>query len=66
MKRYIFSFLSIMLVLSFVLTACGAPKVKPPSGPVTLAFWEQEGADVDTFIDGLIANFQTQYPKVGS
>jgi len=32
--------------------------------PVTLAFWEQEGADVDTFIDQLIADFQTANPNI--
>jgi arabinogalactan oligomer / maltooligosaccharide transport system substrate-binding protein len=64
MKRTLSSLLSIVLILSFVLAGCGAPKVKPPSGPVSLAFWEQEGADVDVFIDQLIANFQTQYPSI--
>ena len=64
MKRTLSSLLSIVLVLSFVLTACGTPKVRPPSGPVSIAFWEQEGADVDVFIDQLIANFQTQYPTI--
>jgi len=64
MKRILISMLSVMIVLSFLLTACGSPKVRPPSGPVTLAFWEQEGADVDVFIDQLIANFQTQYPTI--
>ncbi len=64
MKRTLSSLLSIVLILSFVLAGCGAPKVKPPSGPVSLAFWEQEGPDVQVFIDQLIANFQTQYPTI--
>lgn len=32
--------------------------------PVTLAFWEQEGEEVDVFIDGLIAEFQAAYPYI--
>jgi arabinogalactan oligomer/maltooligosaccharide transport system substrate-binding protein len=36
-----------------------------PSGePVTIAFWEQEGEDVDVFIDGLISDFQTANPNI--
>jgi len=32
--------------------------------PVTIAFWEQEGDDVDVFIDELIAEFQAEYPYI--
>ncbi len=32
--------------------------------PVTIAFWEQEGEEVDVFIDELIAEFQEQYPYI--
>jgi arabinogalactan oligomer/maltooligosaccharide transport system substrate-binding protein len=35
-----------------------APTVAP--NPVEIAFWEQEGDDVDVFIDQLISEFQTQ------
>ncbi len=35
-----------------------------PAEPVTIAFWEQEGEDVDVFIDQLIADFQAQYPNI--
>ncbi len=35
-----------------------------PAEPVTIAFWEQEGDDVDVFIDGLIADFQTANPNI--
>jgi len=35
-----------------------------PSEPTTIAFWEQEGDEVDVFIDGLIADFQAKYPNV--
>ncbi len=32
--------------------------------PVTIAMWEQEGEEVDVFIDELIAEFQAQYPYI--
>jgi arabinogalactan oligomer/maltooligosaccharide transport system substrate-binding protein len=32
--------------------------------PVTLAFWEQEGDEVDVFIDELIAEFEAAYPYI--
>lgn len=32
--------------------------------PVTIAFWEQEGEEVDVFLDELIAEFQEQYPYI--
>ncbi len=63
MKRNLMLLISLMLIASFVLTAC-APKVKAPAGPVTLAFWEQEGEEVDVFLDALIADFQTKYPTI--
>ncbi|MGE5464019.1 MAG: extracellular solute-binding protein [Syntrophothermus sp.] len=36
----------------------------PAGEPVTIAFWEQEGEDVDVFIDGLIADFQAANPNI--
>lgn len=36
----------------------------PSAEPVTIAFWEQEGEDVDVFIDGLIADFQAANPNI--
>jgi len=47
--------------------ATAAPATVAPTeapAPVTIAFWEQEGADVDVFIDGLIADFQTANPNI--
>lgn len=52
--------LSILIVATMVLTACG-PK---DTGPVTITFWEQEGDEVDVFIDGLIADFQAANPNI--
>lgn len=53
MKSKLMLLLSILIVATMVLTACG-PK---DTGPVTITFWEQEGDEVDVFIDGLIADF---------
>ena len=36
----------------------------PEMEPVTIAFWEQEGDDVDVFIDGLIADFEAANPDI--
>jgi len=36
----------------------------PVAEPVTIAFWEQEGDDVDVFIDSLIADFQAANPNI--
>ena len=36
----------------------------PAMEPVTIAFWEQEGDDVDVFIDGLIADFEAANPDI--
>ena len=36
----------------------------PAAEPITITFWEQEGEDVDVFIDGLIADFQTANPNI--
>lgn len=86
MKKLMFV-LSLVLIASFMLTACGptatpAPATQPPATqppatqapteaptappptPVEIAFWEQEGADVDVFIDQVISEFQAQYPYI--
>ena len=44
--------------------ATEAPTEEPAAEPVTIAFWEQEGEDVDVFIDGLIADFQAANPNI--
>jgi arabinogalactan oligomer / maltooligosaccharide transport system substrate-binding protein len=36
----------------------------PAAEPITITFWEQEGEDVDVFIDGLIADFQAANPNI--
>lgn len=86
MNKKFFALISLVLIASFALAACGTPAtpteapaapaateapaataVPPtvaPAAPVTITFWEQEGADVDTFIDGLIADFQTANPNI--
>ncbi len=63
MKKTLWILTSLLLITSFLFTAC-TPKVRPPAGPITITFWEQEGDDVDVFIDQLIANFQAQYPTI--
>ena len=60
MKSKLMLLLSILIVATMVLTACG-PK---DTGPVTITFWEQEGDEVDVFIDGLIADFQAANPNI--
>jgi len=60
MKSKLMLLLSILVVATMLLTAC-APK---DTGPVTITFWEQEGEDVDVFIDQLIADFQTANPNI--
>jgi arabinogalactan oligomer/maltooligosaccharide transport system substrate-binding protein len=86
MNKKLFTLISLVLVASFALAACGAPAtpteapaapaateapaataVPPtvaPAAPVTIAFWEQEGADVDTFIDQLISEFEAANPNI--
>ena len=80
MKKSLFALLSLMIVLSVVLGACGtkeAPaEVTEPEAvveeeaapaemaPVTIAFWEQEGEEVDVFIDELIAEFEAAFPYI--
>jgi arabinogalactan oligomer/maltooligosaccharide transport system substrate-binding protein len=55
-------------LLTATATAAIAPDVQtvkpPPAVPVTITFWEQEGADVDGFIDKLIADFQSANPTI--
>lgn len=63
MKKTLWILTSLLLITSFLFTAC-TPKVRPPAGPITITFWEQEGDDVDVFIDQMVANFQTQYPTI--
>lgn len=38
--------------------------VPPPPEPVTIAFWEQEGEEVDVFLDELIAEFEAANPDI--
>ena len=87
MKKSLLVLISLMVVATFVLTACGgqateAPvvKVDEPAAdapeeevveeapaemaPVTIFFWEQEGEEVDVFIDELIAEFQAAYDYI--
>jgi arabinogalactan oligomer/maltooligosaccharide transport system substrate-binding protein len=87
MKKLMF-LISLVLIASFMLTACGptatpAPATQPPAtqappppteaptvapteppAPVEIAFWEQEGEEVDVFIDQLISEFQTANPTI--
>ncbi len=46
--------------------ATEAPVATEPAvaEPITITFWEQEGEDVDVFIDGLIADFQAANPNI--
>lgn len=60
MKKNLLIALSVLMIASIVLTACGAATPEP----VTIAFWEQEGDDVDVFIDSLIAEFQAANPTI--
>lgn len=61
MKSKLMLLISILVVATMVLTACGGGASKEP---VTITFWEQEGEDVDVFIDALIAEFQTANPNI--
>ena len=60
MKSKLMLLLSILVVATMLLTACGSKD----TGPVTITFWEQEGEDVDVFIDQLIADFKTANPNI--
>jgi arabinogalactan oligomer/maltooligosaccharide transport system substrate-binding protein len=89
MKKSLLALISLMLVLSVVLAACGTAEEAPvmeekeeeavveeaeeeeeeeaaaeEMAPVTIVFWEQEGDEVDVFIDELIAEFQAAYPYI--
>ena len=68
MKKSLFVLFSVLVLGSMILTACGGgaatPAAEPTAAPVTLSFWEQEGEDVDVFIDGLIADFQAANPDI--
>jgi arabinogalactan oligomer/maltooligosaccharide transport system substrate-binding protein len=60
MKSKILFVVGLLLIATMILTACG-PK---DYGPVTITFWEQEGDDVDVFIDQLIADFNVANPNI--
>ena len=60
MKSKLMLLLSILVVATMLLTACGSK----PTGPVTITFWEQEGEEVDVFIDQQIADFQAANPTI--
>ncbi len=60
MKSKLMLLVSLLVVATMVLTACGTKD----AGPVTITFWEQEGEDVDVFIDQLIADFQAANPNI--
>ena len=85
MNKKLLSLISLVLIASFALAACGtaatpteapAEPVEPAATeapaatevpsmePVTISFWEQEGDDVDVFIDQLIADFQAANPNI--
>lgn len=67
MKNKLFVLISLVLIASFALAACGAPAAEPAAvsdEPVTIALWEQEGDDVDVFIDTLIAEFTAANPNI--
>jgi arabinogalactan oligomer/maltooligosaccharide transport system substrate-binding protein len=61
MKSKLMLLMSILVIATMMLTACGGGASK---APVTITFWEQEGEDVDVFIDQLIADFQTANPNI--
>lgn len=63
MKKTVWLVVTLMLVASFVLSACG-PKATPTPQTVTIAFWEQEGEEVDVFMDQLIAEFKAANPNI--
>jgi len=63
MKSKLTLLFSVLVIASMALSACGG-KSAGPSKNVTLSFWEQEGEDVDVFIDKLISEFQTANPKI--
>lgn len=84
MNKKLFALISLVLIASFALAACGtpaateapveepveepvateAPTEAPAMEPVTLAFWEQEGTEVDPFIDQLLADFMAANPDI--
>jgi arabinogalactan oligomer / maltooligosaccharide transport system substrate-binding protein len=60
MKSKLMLLVTVLVIATMMLTACGGKT----TGPVTITFWEQEGEDVDVFIDQLIADFQTANPTI--
>ncbi len=68
MKSKLMLLLSIVVAASMILSACGVgaqPTAEPPAAePVVLTFWEQEGDEVDVFLDQLIADFQAANPNI--
>lgn len=78
MKSKLMPVISLLLALAFVLAACQpsatpTPTAAPaqptapaaqPAEEVTLSFWEQEGDEVDVFIDQLITEFMAANPNI--
>jgi len=85
MKNKLFKIVSVIMVLSFALAACGPTATQSPATAapdsggeateapateapmmeeVTISFWEQEGDEVDVFLDELIAEFEAANPGI--
>ncbi len=68
MKKNLLTLLSALIIVSLALSACGraTPTPTEPAAeePITITFWEQEGEEVDVFLDALIADFQAANPNI--
>ncbi|MBC7262957.1 MAG: extracellular solute-binding protein [Chloroflexi bacterium] len=80
MRKWISVTVILLVLLGMVLSCAPAatptpvpptkpPEVKatpttPPPAKVKIVFWEQEGDDVDVFIDELVADFMSQNPDI--
>lgn len=66
MNKKLLVLLSMLVIASMALSACGgtAPTQAPVTEPITISFWEQEGEDVDVFIDKQITGFQAANPNI--
>lgn len=68
MSRRTVAVMGALAILALVVAACAPAATPTPTevvmGPVTITFWEQEGDEVDVFLDGLIAEFQEAYPNI--
>lgn len=77
MRKWISVTVTLLVVLGMVLSCAPAPtpeptkppEVKPtpttpPPAKVKIVFWEQEGDDVDVFIDELVADFMAKNPDI--